>query len=159
MLGIFSINLTGEIYKLILNGPIDTISDEYITDSFKKIEQAKNAKLIIIELDTPGGLSSSMRSIIKNILNSPIPVAVYVAPRGARAGSAGFYITVSADIAAMSPDTNMGSAHPVSATGQEISKTMNEKIKQVLNVLLEQMIQLPILNKYNKKKIEKLNFV
>ncbi len=128
MLGIFSFNLKGEIYKLILNGPIDSISDEYITDSFKKIEQAKNAKLIIIELDTPGGLSSSMRSIIKNILNSPIPVAVYVAPRGARAGSAGFYITVSADIAAMSPDTNMGSAHPVSATGQKISKTMNEKI-------------------------------
>lgn len=128
VVGCFAFTLRGEVYKLQLKGPIDTISDEYITDSFNRIEKAGNARLIIIELDTPGGLDSSMRSIIKRILNSPVPVAVFVTPRGSRAGSAGFYITISADIAAMSQDTNMGSAHPVSATGGEISKTMNEKI-------------------------------
>ena len=69
-----------------------------------------------------------MRSIIKEILDSPVPVAVYVSPRGARAASAGFLITIAADIAAMAPGTNMGSAHPVSITGAKIEETMKKKV-------------------------------
>lgn len=120
--------LNGEIYKFSINGPIESITEEFVTDSFKTIKQAPNAQLIIIEMDTPGGFDTSMRSIIKEILASPVPVAVYVSPRGARAGSAGFFITISADIAAMAPGTNMGAAHPVSATGQKIEGPMKDKI-------------------------------
>lgn len=84
--------------------------------------------MTVIEIDTPGGFDTSMRAIIKNILNSPVPVAVYVSPRGARAASAGFFITISADIASMAPGTNMGAASPVAISGQKIEETMKKKI-------------------------------
>lgn len=111
-----------------IDGPIETITEEYIVDSFKEVKSASDAKLVIIQIDTPGGLDTSMRAIIKEILASPVPVAVYVSPRGARAGSAGFFITISADIAAMAPGTNMGAAHPVLVSGTEIEDTMNKKV-------------------------------
>jgi len=117
-----------EIYKIRIEGPIDTITEEYITDTFAKIRSEKNARLIIIEIDTPGGFDTSMRSIIKEIMNAPTPVAVYVSPKGARAASAGFFITIASDIASMAPGTNMGAAHPVSVTGSKIEETMKEKI-------------------------------
>jgi membrane-bound serine protease (ClpP class) len=120
--------LKGEIFLLNIDGPIETITEEYIADSFKEIKATSNAKLVIIKIDTPGGFDTSMRGIIKEILASPVPVAVYVSPRGARAGSAGFYITIAADIAAMAPGTNMGAAHPVSVTGTKIEDTMKEKV-------------------------------
>jgi len=96
----------------------------------KGLERAQNEGygLAIIRLDTPGGLDTSMRTIVKSILNSSIPVVVYVAPRGARAASAGVMITVAAHVAAMAPQTNIGAAHPVSAGGKEIDKTMSEKV-------------------------------
>ncbi len=120
--------LGAEIYKLEIKGPIETITEEYIVNSFKELKKEKNVRLIIIEMDTPGGFDTSMRSIIKEILNSPAPVAVYVSPKGARAASAGFFITIASDIAAMAPGTNMGAAHPVSVTGTNIEETMKEKI-------------------------------
>ncbi len=120
--------LDGEIYTFKIEGPIETIMEEYAADSFKEIKEAANAKLVIIQIDTPGGYDTSMRKIIKEILDSPVPVAVYVSPRGARAGSAGFFITIAADIAAMAPGTNMGAAHPVAVSGTEIEKTMKEKV-------------------------------
>ncbi len=125
---LFPILLDGAIYKLKIEGPIETITEEYISDSFKKIKKENDAQLVIILIDTPGGISTSMRSIIKEILDSPVPVAVYVSPRGARAASAGFLITIAADIAAMAPGTNMGSAHPVSITGAKIEETMKKKV-------------------------------
>jgi membrane-bound serine protease (ClpP class) len=111
-----------------IDGPIETITEEYIVDSFKKVKEKSNAKLVIIEMDTPGGYSTSMRTIIKEIMASPVPVAVYVSPKGARAASAGFFITIASDIACMSPGTNTGAAHPVSVTGTKIEDTMKEKI-------------------------------
>jgi len=84
---------------------------------------------LIINMDTPGGLDASMREIITEILNTPIPVIVYVSPEGARAASAGVFITYASDIAAMGPSTNIGAAHPVNLGGdQEISEDIMEKV-------------------------------
>jgi membrane-bound serine protease (ClpP class) len=120
--------LSGTVYQLNIEGPIETITEEYISDCFEKVKKAGDAKLVIIEIDTPGGFVTSTRHVIKEILGSPVPVVVYVSPRGAHAGSGGFYITISADIAAMAPGTNMGSAHPVSLTGGKIDETMKKKM-------------------------------
>ncbi|MCP5102043.1 MAG: nodulation protein NfeD, partial [bacterium] len=125
---LFPIFLSGEIYTIKIDGVIESITEEYITDCFGKIKEAADAKLVIIQMDTPGGILTSTRNIIKIILDSPVPVAVFISPSGARGGSAGFYITIAADIAAMAPGTNMGAAHPVGLGGQKIDDTMNEKV-------------------------------
>jgi len=110
-----------------LEGTINPGTAQFVIKGLKRAEVSEY-RLVIIRLDTPGGLDSSMRSIVKAILNSSVPVVVYVAPRGARAASAGVMITVAAHIAAMAPQTNIGAAHPVSADGKEINKTMSEKV-------------------------------
>ncbi len=120
--------VVGEIVTLEIKGPIDAITEEYISDSFKEIKSNPYIELVVLEIDTPGGFSTSMRSIIKKMLGSPVPVVAYVSPRGARAASAGFFITVAADIAAMAPGTNMGAASPVSAMGQKMEETMKKKV-------------------------------
>ena len=99
-----------------LHGDIDPITDAYVS---RAVDQAvrDGAQALVISLDTPGGLDTSMRSIIEHILGARIPVVVYVSPSGARAASAGMYITEAADVAAMAPGTNIGSAHPVSIGG------------------------------------------
>ena len=93
-------------------------------------EQAveEEAELIVVQLDTPGGLVSSMRTMVKTIMNSPIPVVVYVSPSGAQAASAGVFVVMAADIAAMAPGTNIGAAHPVVAGGKEMDETMDTKM-------------------------------
>jgi membrane-bound serine protease (ClpP class) len=110
-----------------LEGAINPGTDLFATRGIKQA-QKNGYSLVIIRLDTPGGLDTSMRSIIKAMLNSTVPVVVYVAPRGARAASAGVMITIAAHVAAMAPQTNIGAAHPVSAGGKEINKTMSEKV-------------------------------
>lgn len=119
--------LHADIYTMKIDGVIETITDEYIIDSFKKVKEDPEATLVIITMDTPGGIMTSMRSIIKAIMDSPVPVVVYVSPKGARAASAGFIVTIAADIAAMAPGTNMGAAHPV-AIGQKMDEVMTEKV-------------------------------
>ena len=99
-----------------LNGVINPITDNYVSNAVDKAVQG-HAGALIIALDTPGGLDTSMRNIIKKMLGAPVPVVVFVSPSGARAASAGMYITEAADIAVMSPGTNIGSAHPVSLGG------------------------------------------
>ncbi|MCX8069924.1 MAG: nodulation protein NfeD [Thermodesulfovibrionales bacterium] len=108
-----------------INGVINPASAEFVNRCIEKAS-SKKANLIIIELDTPGGLDTSMRSIVKDISASPIPVVVYVSPSGARAASAGVFITLSAHIAVMAPGTNIGAAHPV-AVGEKMDKTVAEK--------------------------------
>jgi membrane-bound serine protease (ClpP class) len=100
---------------------------EFITSSIQKSASAGD-EAIIIELDTPGGLDTAMRDIVKVLLNPPLPVVVYVHPSGGRAASAGTLITMAANIAAMTPGTNIGAAHPVNIGGTEVSKEMIEKV-------------------------------
>jgi len=84
---------------------------------------------VILELDTPGGLDTAMREIVQAILNSPVPVVVYIAPSGARAASAGVLITLAANLAAMAPGTNIGAAHPVGLGGEKMDETMLKKVE------------------------------
>ena len=95
------------------------------------LEDAENdgAEIVIFRLDTPGGLDDSTRDIVKDILAAPMPVVVYVSPNGARAGSAGAYITEAADVAAMAPQTNIGSATPISLGGGEQDEVLGRKIR------------------------------
>ncbi len=108
---------------------IHPITSEYILNTIDRAEETE-AELIIIVLNTPGGLDSSMREIIERILSSQVPVAAYVSPNGARAASAGFFISVACDLFVMAPGTNTGAAHPVgvSVTGQQMDETMAEKV-------------------------------
>jgi membrane-bound serine protease (ClpP class) len=99
-----------------LNGVINPITDNYISTAVDKAVQGRDTALIIA-MDTPGGLDTSMRDIIKKMLGAPLPVVVFVSPSGARAASAGMYITEAADLSVMAPGTNIGSAHPVSIGG------------------------------------------
>lgn len=101
-----------QVFILEINGIIGPATTDYIERSFDKANQA-NTEFILLKMDTPGGLDLSMRSIIKKILASPIPVVTYVAPGGARAASAGTYILYASHIAAMTPGTNLGAATPV----------------------------------------------
>jgi membrane-bound serine protease (ClpP class) len=109
-----------------VNGVIDPITAQYVDVEIQRAGQ-DGAQCLVVQLDTPGGSDSAMRDIVQSILNSPVPVVVYVSPAGARAGSAGVFITLAADIAAMAPGTNIGAAHPVDITG-EITGTMNIKV-------------------------------
>jgi len=99
-----------------LDGVINPITDNYVSRAIDKAVRDQDTALIIA-LDTPGGLDTSMRHIIKSMLAAPVPVIVYVSPSGARAASAGLFITMGADLAAMAPGTNIGSAHPVTIGG------------------------------------------
>ena len=100
---------------------------EFMVDTLQHASRVKAAALIFT-LDTPGGLAESMRQIVQAIYACDVPVIVYVSPSGARAASAGVMITMAADIAAMAPGTNIGAAHPVGAGGQDIGKSMAEKV-------------------------------
>ncbi|MCG2709094.1 MAG: ATP-dependent Clp protease proteolytic subunit, partial [Thermodesulfovibrionales bacterium] len=114
------------VVVITVNGVINPASAEYIGKSIKRANEQKR-EAVVIELDTPGGLDTSMRDIVKNIIESEVPVIVYVSPSGARAASAGVFITLAAHVAAMSPGTNIGAAHPV-GVGGKMDKTMAEKV-------------------------------
>ncbi len=90
---------------------------------------AEGAQALVIQLDTPGGLERSMRSIVQKLLNAPLPVIVFVGPTGARAASAGVFITMAAHVAAMAPATNIGAAHPVAVGGGQVDKVSMKKIE------------------------------
>lgn len=100
-------------------GVMDPFVSAYITRGVELAEE-EDAECLIIQMDTPGGLDKSMRQVVKKIMNTDIPVVVYVSPKGARAASAGMFVTISADIAAMSPGTEIGAAHPVDMSGGPI---------------------------------------
>jgi membrane-bound serine protease (ClpP class) len=110
------------------DGVINPVSAEYLHDALAWAEQS-GAQALIIALNTPGGLDTSMRLIIKDITGANIPVVVYVSPSSGRAASAGVFITMAAHVAAMAPGTNIGAAHPVNMGGGEMDKTMKEKVE------------------------------
>ena len=109
-------------------GVINPVAAEYLAQVIADAEK-DHAQALVIQLDTPGGLDTSMRLIIKEISASEVPVIVYVSPVGARAASAGVFITLSAHIAAMAPGTNIGAAHPVAMGGGEMDKEMKKKVE------------------------------
>ena len=113
---------------IVIGGGINPAVDDFIRESIARARNA-GAKALIVQLDTPGGLLTSTRSIVKDILGAAVPVIVYVAPSGAGAGSAGVFITMAGHIAAMAPGTNIGAAHPVGGQGQDVKGVMGEKIE------------------------------
>ena len=115
-----------KVISLQIDGSINPASAAFIHNGIEKAGK-ENAACLIIHLNTPGGLLKSTRVIVSDILESPVPVVVYVSPGGAHAGSAGVFITLAAHIAAMAPGTNIGAAHPVDMQGQQ-DTVMNEKM-------------------------------
>ena len=106
----------GPIIRIPLEGSINPVSRDFVVRGIEEAAE-RGADLVVIELDTPGGLVDSTRDIVAALLASPVPVVVFVGPPGARAASAGTLITLAADVAAMAPGTNIGAAHPVSLVG------------------------------------------
>ncbi|MBI5739662.1 MAG: nodulation protein NfeD [Nitrospirae bacterium] len=121
----FARSSAADIIVINVEGVVNPVMSEFISKSLDDAAAGK-AELLVIKLDTPGGLDTSMRSIVKKITASEVPVAVYVSPGGARAASAGVFITLSAHVAAMAPGTNIGAAHPV-GVGEKMDKTIAEK--------------------------------
>ena len=120
------------VLELSLDGEVEPILATYIDEGLADAAK-RHAALVLITMDTPGGLSDSMKDMIQHILASPVPVAVYVSPTGGRGASAGFYILLSADIAAMAPGTHAGAASPIIAIGgfpQQIDEVFRKKINQ-----------------------------
>lgn len=118
------------VLELKLDGEVEPILATYIDEGIADAER-RHASLILISMDTPGGLSDSMKDIVQHILNSTVPVAVFVSPTGSRGASAGFYILLSADIAAMAPATHTGAASPIIGVGGypvQIDETLRRKI-------------------------------
>ncbi|MEW6482324.1 MAG: nodulation protein NfeD [bacterium] len=115
-----------DIGLIKIDGVINPITARFVRNSLAKAEQ-KNLSLVIIKIDTPGGLVTSTHEIVKELLNSKIPVCSYISPKGARAASAGVFICLASDIVAMAPSTHIGAAHPVSM-GEGMSEKIEEKI-------------------------------
>jgi membrane-bound serine protease (ClpP class) len=118
------------VMDLSLDGEVQPVLATYVDEGLAEATR-RNAALVLITMDTPGGLSDSMKDIIQHILGSPVPVAVYVGPTGARGASAGFFILLSADVAAMAPGTRTGAASPIIAIGGftiGVDETLRKKI-------------------------------
>jgi len=131
LLGAFVLAATSaaaEIPVVELDGVVHAVSAGYVVRAIDEADAA-GAPLLVLRLNTPGGLDTSMRQIIEKELNCRTPIAVFVGPAGARAASAGFLIAIAADVAAMAPGTNLGAAHPVSGLGQ-MDEVMAEKLAQ-----------------------------
>lgn len=114
--------------RVVVDGTINPAVADFVRESIARAH-ADGAAALVIELDTPGGLMPSMKAIVKDMLEAPLPVIVYVAPKGAGAGSAGVFVTLAAHIAAMAPGTNIGAAHPVGGQGEDIKGTLGEKLE------------------------------
>ncbi len=129
---------TPHVERADLVGDINNIMAAYITTSVSRAE-ADHADALLIVMNTPGGISTSMDDIVTSLLNSKVPIIVYVYPSGARAASAGLFVAEAADILAMAPGTNIGSAHPIQSTGADLTgdlgaKVLNDAVTRVRNL-------------------------
>ena len=129
---------TPHIEQADLNGDINNIMSAYIQNSVSRAESDRADALLVV-MNTPGGISTSMDEIVTSLLNSTVPVIVYVYPSGARAASAGLFVAQAADVLAMAPGTNIGSAHPIQATGENLTgdlgaKVLNDAVTRVRNL-------------------------
>jgi membrane-bound serine protease (ClpP class) len=127
-----------QIVLLELRDTIQPMSDEFLGRGLRHAESI-HAEAIIIELDTPGGLLDSTRDMVRKILDSPVPVVVYVGPSGSRAGSAGFFLLEASDVAAMAPGTNAGASHPVVEVGK-LDPIMKQKIENDTSAFLRSYV-------------------
>ena len=129
-------------HALVINvdGVINPVKERFIQRALDEAEET-GAILLIIRLDTPGGLLTSTREIVELLLGSPLPTAVYVSPSGARAGSAGTFLTAAANFAVMAPGTNIGAATPVSGTGRDLDETLASKVENDAAALLRSIAQ------------------
>jgi membrane-bound serine protease (ClpP class) len=129
---------TPHVEQADLNGDINTIMASYIQTSVNRAE-ADHADALLVVINTPGGISTSMDDIVTDLLNSTVPVIAFVYPSGARAASAGLFVAESADVLAMAPGTNIGSAHPIDASGANLTgdlgaKVLNDAVTRVRNL-------------------------
>ncbi|HET7871591.1 MAG TPA: nodulation protein NfeD [Terriglobales bacterium] len=128
-----------DVVKIVVDGVIHPVAVERVDRAIQEAQRT-HADAVLIEMRTPGGLMSSMESIIHKVLDSPVPVIIYVAPSGSGASSAGFFILESADVAAMAPGTNTGAAHPVRGDGQTMDPVMKEKIENYAASLMRSYV-------------------
>ena len=128
-MGIAGQGLAQERHALVaeVDGMINSVTQRFISRAIEKGEK-DGAEIVVIKLDTPGGLLGSTRKIVEDLLGADVPTAVYVYPRGAQAASAGTFITAAANFAVMSPSTNIGAAAPISAGGEDIPDTLKSKV-------------------------------
>jgi membrane-bound serine protease (ClpP class) len=145
--GLFTFGLVGTAlaqspYVLVLrvDGVINPVKERLIQRAIKRAE-VDQATLLVIELDTPGGLLDSTRKIVESMLAANVPTAVYVSPRGAQAGSAGTFITAAANFAVMAPASNIGAATPVSGAGEDLPETLANKAANDAAALLRSIAQ------------------
>jgi len=119
------------IYSAVVDGIIHPVSADFMIDTMDRADAA-GASLVVFTLRTPGGLVDSTRAIVSRMISARTPVAIFVAPSGARAASAGFILTIAADVAAMAPGTHIGAAHPVEGDGQKMDETLAKKATEDL---------------------------
>ena len=117
---------TNKAHLITVDGMINPVVQRYVTHALKKASE-EESDLIILTLNTPGGLFTSTRKIVGELLMAPVPTVVYVTPPGSRAASAGTFITAAANFAVMAPGTNIGSATPIAATGKDLESTLASK--------------------------------
>ena len=123
-----------------IDGIVDPLTADHIARGIDKAGK-DGASLVVIQLDTPGGLLDSTREIVESILESEVPVAVYVAPAGARAASAGTFVAAAANFAVMAPGTNIGAASPVASGGRDLPTTLSRKINQDTRAFIRSIAQ------------------
>jgi membrane-bound serine protease (ClpP class) len=130
----------GTLVRIVIDGTINPAVANHVHDAVVQAAAA-GAPALLVQLDTPGGLLTSMRAIVKEILTAPLPVIVWVAPSGAGAGSAGVFITLAGHVAAMAPGTNIGAAHPITGSGEEPEGALGEKVENFTASLSEAIAQ------------------
>src|SRR5438874_823373 len=118
---------TPHVTAIRFSAEVNPVTQDWVNHRLQDAAERHDAAAVIL-LDTPGGLSESMRKIVQKELALPIPVLVYVSPNGARAASAGVWISEAADVLAMAPETNIGSSTPISCTGADIGKDLRRKV-------------------------------
>ena len=135
-------SIRSEPHALIMqvDGVINSVNGRFVSRAIEQSEE-DSATLLIIELDTPGGLLGSTREIVQLLLESPIPIAVFVSPKGARAGSAGTFITAAGNLAVMAPGTNIGAAAPISSNGGDLEDTLASKVENDAAALIRSIAQ------------------
>ena len=130
----------GHVSRIVIDASINPAVGDFIRENVRAAADA-GALALVVQLDTPGGLLSSTKSIVKDILGAPLPVLLYVSPSGAGAGSAGVFITLAGHVAAMAPGTTIGAAHPVASGGQNIEGDMRDKIENYAASFIESIAQ------------------